>query len=172
MRIVPLILVGHGGVGKAFLQQIDAYAKRHGSEAQVRFLTAAVITSRRIARYAAEDGERDPDDWECVPRIAREAELLWGAPPVIVDATSEENVIVHRRWVDEGFTVVTANKHPLNCALQSFHHLTTAIDPRGHRSYWFEATVGAGLPVVRTIRELVETGDRIVRIDAVLSGTL
>lgn len=173
MRIVPLVLVGHGGVGKAFLQQIEAYAKRHGEAAPNRFLTAAIITSRRIARWGGQELERPHcHEWECVPQIAREAELKWGTPAVVIDATSEENGIAHLRWVDEGFTVVSANKRPLNGPLWFFRHLTNAIDPRGHRSYWFEATVGAGLPVIRTVRELVETGDRIKRIDAVLSGTL
>lgn len=171
MRIVPLILIGFGGVGKAFLQQIEAYARRHGDEASIRFLNAAIVTSRRVSKHAALEAERDPRDWECVPRIAREAETLWGAPPVIVDATSAPDA-PHLRWVEDGFTVVTANKLPLNDSLETFRRLTSAIDPRGHRSYWFEATVGAGLPVIRTVRELVETGDRIVRIDAVLSGTL
>jgi homoserine dehydrogenase len=172
MRLVPLILIGHGGVGKALLKQIDAYAERHGAEAPIRFLQAAVITSRRVSRHAAIDAGRDPGDWDGVARIAREAEILWSAPPIIVDATAAECGDAHLRWVDEGFTVVTANKRPLNGSLDAFHRLTGAIDRRGHRSYWFEATVGAGLPVVRTIREHVETGDRIVRIDAVLSGTL
>lgn len=172
MRLVPLILIGHGGVGKAFLQQIDAYALRHAADPPIRFLTAAVVTSRRIARHAALDAEREPDDWACVTRIAAEAELLYGQRPVLVDATAGVADVPHLRWVEDGFTVVTANKRPLNGTLEAFHRLTSAIDPRGHRSYWFEATVGAGLPVIRTLRELVETGDRVLRIDAVLSGTL
>lgn len=172
MRIVPLILVGFGGVGKAFLQQIDAYAARHAAPAPIRFLTAAVVTSRRIARHAAMETARDPEDWDCVARAASEAELLYGHRPVIVDATACANAEAHLQWVESGLTVVTANKRPLNGTLETFHRLTNAIDPRGHRSYWFEATVGAGLPVIRTLRELVETGDRVLRIDAVLSGTL
>jgi len=172
MRIVPLMIVGFGGVGRAFLQQIEAYARRHAEDAPIRFLKAAVVTSRRVARHDGTEVERDPGDWDCVARFAREAEILWGAPPVIVDATAADNAGAHLRWVEEGFTVVTANKLPLNGTLETFRRLTSAIDPRGHRSYWFEATVGAGLPVIRTVRELVETGDRVTRIDAVLSGTL
>ena len=172
MRIVPLILLGYGGVGRTFLQQIEAYGRQHPYGEPVRVLVEAVVTSKTLKRTGLPDAERDPSDWSSVTQLARDVSLRTGVSPVIVDATSADIDRAHLAWVREGFTVVTANKRPLTGEYEVFKTLTEAFDRRGHRSYWFEATVGAGLPVVRTLRELIETGDGLISIRAAPSGTL
>ena len=70
-----------------------------------------------------------------------------------------------------GFNVVLANKRPLAGSWASYTHLLKAAADAG-RTIRFEATVGAGLPVIDTHKKLAETGDRVLRIDGCVSGTL
>ncbi len=91
--------------------------------------------------------------------------------PVVVDVTSEETGPLLRTAIDRGFDVVLANKKPLAGSRDDYDRLVTAPAAAGRRVR-YEATVGAGLPVIDTFRKLDETGDRVLRIDGCVSGTL
>lgn len=169
MRTIPLLFIGSGRVGTALRGHLETYNSRSRA---LKFEVAAVVRSDRIE---LEDGtcraRPSSDAWESVIETAHE--LRRKRPEtVIIDVSDAKTRSTHLSLVESGFTVVTANKRPLSAAYDHFRRLTEALDGRGHHAYWFEATVGGGLPVIRTIRELVETGDRILRITATLSGTL
>ena len=169
MRIIPLLLIGCGRVGNALRGHLEAFNQKGG---KLKFQVAAVVRRDRIEFEDGSVRQRyTSEDWESILETAHD---LRGRNPetVIVDVSDARTTVVHLRLVESGFTVVTANKRPPAHSIETFRRLTEAVDGRGHRSYWFEATVGAGLPVIRTVRELVETGDRIVRLTATLSGTL
>ena len=70
-----------------------------------------------------------------------------------------------------GMDVVLANKRPLSGRKQQSDALLAAVE-RGHQRLLTEATVGAGLPIFDTFRKLVESGDRVLKIEGCLSGTL
>ena len=92
--------------------------------------------------------------------------------PVLVDVTSDETDDLLRAAVGHGFDIVLANKKPLAGSWASYERLLEqrARRPAGRCSY--EATVGAGLPIIDTFHKLVETGDRVLRIEGSVSGTL
>ncbi|HEY6099594.1 MAG TPA: hypothetical protein VIW03_09200, partial [Anaeromyxobacter sp.] len=75
------------------------------------------------------------------------------------------------RAARSGFDLVLANKRPLSGPAGEAERLRDAVSTSGRRLR-FEATVGAGLPVIDTFLKLVESGDRVLRIDGCLSGTL
>jgi homoserine dehydrogenase len=166
MRTVPLIVIGRGKVAKAFAARLSRYARRR-PPSDIRFQVVATLHRSGIILADGRKARRRPGDWSEVTALARAA-----TSPVFVDLSDADALEGHLEWVHSGFTVVTANKRPLAGSYEAFRRLTDALDPRGHRAYWFEATVGAGLPVVRTVRELVETGTRCIAIEAVVSGTL
>jgi aspartokinase/homoserine dehydrogenase 1 len=90
----------------------------------------------------------------------------------VVDATA--SVEVARRypaWLRAGAAVVTPNKQANTLGLDLYDHVRTAA-LAGEAPYLYETTVGAGLSVLSTLRDLVRTGDRVHRIEGVLSGTL
>ena len=97
-----------------------------------------------------------------------------GDPPgnlCVVDTTSAEMTEAHLACLRRGVPVVTANKKPItdrSAAYEEIRRLGRADRMR----YWYETTAGAGLPVVSTVRELVDTGDVVTRIAGCLSGTL
>jgi aspartokinase/homoserine dehydrogenase 1 len=71
----------------------------------------------------------------------------------------------------QGFDLVLANKKPLAGSAQSYERLLAAAAAAGRRIR-YEATVGAGLPIIDSHMKLVESGDRVLRIDGCVSGTL
>ncbi|HEX7664143.1 MAG TPA: hypothetical protein VF407_06530 [Polyangiaceae bacterium] len=157
-------LVGTGVVGKAFV----ALADRSGSGVDLAF----VANRRGIGRSGAELDAllalppREP------PRAIDDAtldELAAKEKPVLVDATAWEGAgALYRRALQRGIAVVSANKKPFAGPLEEWNAL--ADETRAPLLY--SATVGAGLPIVSTLQGLVSTGDKVTRIDCVLSGTL
>lgn len=91
---------------------------------------------------------------------------------IVIDATASEAVTErHARWLADGIHVVTACKLGQGTSLDRWREIRAAVDAAGAR-YGDSATVGAGLPLIRSIRELRAGGDRIHAIAGVLSGSL
>jgi homoserine dehydrogenase len=91
---------------------------------------------------------------------------------IVVDATASEAVAEkHALWLTRGVHVVTANKLGNGSTWSRAQAIAQAHTHAGTR-YGDSATVGAGLPLLRSIRELVRGGDRIHRVEGVLSGSL
>ena len=91
--------------------------------------------------------------------------------PILVDVTAEESGPLLEKAVAAGFDLVLANKRPLSGSRAGAERVERAVRSAGRRLR-FEATVGAGLPILDTYRKLVDSGDRIVKIEGCLSGTL
>jgi aspartokinase/homoserine dehydrogenase 1 len=91
--------------------------------------------------------------------------------PVLVDVTAEDTGDLLLAALARGFDLVLANKKPLAGPAASYRRLLDAAAAAGRRVR-FEATVGAGLPVLDTFRKLVESGDRVLRVEGCVSGTL
>jgi aspartokinase/homoserine dehydrogenase 1 len=91
---------------------------------------------------------------------------------VILDCTADEGVARHyAEWLKAGIHVVTPNKKANSGPLDYYESLKHARR-HGGSSYLYEATVGAGLPVISTLRDLRETGDKISSVEGIFSGTL
>jgi len=91
---------------------------------------------------------------------------------VIIDCTADASVASrYRDWLAAGLHVVTPNKKANSAAYGEYQRIQQARRAAGAH-YLYEATVGAGLPVIQTLRDLRETGDEIRRIEGMFSGTL
>ncbi len=91
---------------------------------------------------------------------------------VFIDCTADAKVAArYGEILPEYISVVTANKIACSSEYTYYQELKSIANERGVR-FMFETTVGAGLPIIRTISDLVLSGDRIFKIEAVLSGTL
>ena len=91
--------------------------------------------------------------------------------PIVVDVTSEDTADLLQTVAEQGFDIVLANKRPLAGPWDQYKGLFEA-SARAGRRIRYEATVGAGLPVIDTFRKLADTGDKVRRIDGCVSGTL
>lgn len=180
---VPVIILGAGNVGRALVKEITQCRPLHAERLRVR-LEVVILADRDGAVFEpaglTDDQLDDIVNWKASGRPLRQHEL--GAYQddlvALVDVAGEDGAIVVdltataetipalESALDRGYGAVTANKLPLAADLATFNRL---VD---HRRFRWEATVGAGLPVIVTLAGLVSTGDKVQRIEGALSGTL
>src|SRR4029077_19319631 len=92
--------------------------------------------------------------------------------PVLVDCTTSETLAAaYPRLFEAGFHLVTANKKA-NSASMAFYRELRRTANRWQRRFFYETNVGAGLPVIDTLKNLVKTGDEVIRFDGILSGSM
>ncbi|OIT24865.1 bifunctional aspartokinasehomoserine dehydrogenase 1, chloroplastic [Nicotiana attenuata] len=91
---------------------------------------------------------------------------------VLVDCTADSHIASqYYDWLHRGIHVVTPNKKANSGPLDQYLKMR-ALQRQSYTHYFYEATVGAGLPIISTLRGLLETGDKILRIEGIFSGTL
>ena len=176
---VYVFLAGPGRVGSELLRQI-AEAQPLVERGQRTSMVLAGLARRR--KVLIRDQGVDFDSWHAelaeTPATDTATEQLVSAAVncqaplrVFVDCTAGESVPrYYDRLLDGGVAVVTANKTGLAGPMTDYRRLVTGRSDRNR--IYYEATVGAGLPVVATVHNLVATGDVIARIEGILSGTL
>ena len=177
-----VVLFGFGRVGRALADQIAA-AQADSGVRVVGLLDRSgyVFEPRGISRRRLLDLARAKDAGALLARLggrsASAAEALTTmaghavSGPILVDVTSDESGDLLRAALGHGFNVVLANKKPLAGSADSCAQLMTDA-AAARRQIRYEATVGAGLPIIDTYHKLVDTGDRVLRIDGCVSGTL
>jgi len=91
---------------------------------------------------------------------------------VFVDCTASAQIAeLYGDLLENNVSVVAANKIATSSSYENYEYLKNLARKKGIK-YLFETNVGAGLPVINTINNLINSGDRILKIEAVLSGTL
>jgi bifunctional aspartokinase / homoserine dehydrogenase 1 len=176
---VSVGVVGPGLVGATLLDQIAGQAERLRRERKLDLRVRAVAGSGAmlldgagvdLARWRPRFQEaKAPTDLEAFARHVRGDHLPHA---LIVDCTASGEVAArYAGWLADGVHVVTPNKRAGSGPLDAFERLREAQRASGAR-YLYEATVGAGLPVIQTLRDLRETGDEIGCVEGILSGTL
>lgn len=178
-----VVLLGFGRVGRELADQIAAPANGQPAVRVVGLLDRSgyIFEPRGISRKRLLDLTKKKDAGALIsslggrPAAAAEALTTMAghavSRPIIVDVTSEETGDLLRTAIGHGFNVVLANKKPLAGPFASYSALVGSPANGGPRVR-YEATVGAGLPIIDTYHKLVETGDRVLRIEGCVSGTL
>jgi homoserine dehydrogenase len=167
-----LALLGTGVVGSAFVARYQRLRER-----ELALPALAWLANSRALHECHDAPDRALAAANAAPRRARalppwaENEAL-GRGDVVVDATASDSVADwHAEWLSRGVHVVTANKLGTGATVGRAHSIAVARGASGAR-YGDSATVGAGLPLLRSLRALVAGGDRIHRIEGILSGSL
>lgn len=174
---VNVLVLGRGTVGGALLAQVASERRVLDVRHDVDLRLAGVVDSRGawfdedgIDPVALRDELRVPDGKHTIDHLLER--LRWLPTPVLVDCTAEEGMErIYEAALVRGIHVVTANKKPLASATEARASLFSTAR-RAHRNLRYETTVGASLPVIETLQNLVRTGDRVHLIEGSLSGTL
>jgi aspartokinase/homoserine dehydrogenase 1 len=190
-RESKLTLLGFGQIGRALAAQLLSQEKHLREElgAEIRVIAIADRSGvkieeqgftpralRQLSRKKAAGGKlfdrHSPLTLEQMQSMMREE--LWLLPshrPILVDLTSDETAPLLQEALERGFHVVLANKKPLAVPQIEFDRLMQTARERG-LSLRYEATAGAGLPVLDTLAKLQEAGDPVETILGCFSGTL
>jgi len=168
---VTLGLIGPGRVGGALIGQLS-----HACTTPHRRPPLGLfgIASRSIMRLADHDIlveeclESTPTNLDA---FVTHLSAVATGPIVIADCTASDEVAGrYADWLSSGIHIVTPNKFAGSGPLERWCAIQRARAAGAHHRY--EATVGAGLPVINTLRDLIDTGDKLIAIEGMLSGTI
>ena len=171
-------LIGPGTVGRVLLAQIAGQVERLRTlnlDLRVRGIAGSTVCCSRRARSISSSGRNGwptPGRRSSSDKFVAHCQADYIPHTVIIDCTASAQVACnYRDWLARGIHVVTPNKKANSGALPAYRAIKEAARAAGTH-YLYEATVGAGLPVIQTLRDLRETGDDITRIEGIFSGTL
>ncbi len=172
-------VIGPGTVGRVLLDQLAGEQARLAREFKLDLRVRGIMSSRRMLlsdrgvdlaswKQQYESGATDAD----LARFIEHVQVDYLPHTVIIDCTADESVARHYAdWLAAGIHIVTPNKKA-NSAAMEYTESLRAARRQGGSHYLYEGTVGAGLPVIQTLRDLRETGDEIHSIEGIFSGTL
>ncbi|HYM60983.1 MAG TPA: aspartate kinase, partial [Thermoanaerobaculia bacterium] len=168
-RAIHLVIAGATGrVGSALVRQIESLPGQHID------LRVVVAANRRVTRLTLPGGKRDTPaevstEWAKTLDLLRHAKL---ARTLFIDCTaSAEVAALYPDLLREGIGIVTPNKIAGAGPLAEWRDLRK-LAREGGAVWRYETTVGAALPLLRTIGDLIASGDRLLEVQGVLSGTL
>ncbi|WP_218597714.1 bifunctional aspartate kinase/homoserine dehydrogenase I [Polaribacter sp. NJDZ03] len=173
-----LFVTGVGNVGERFLAQIHQQKKFLKENLKLSINVIGIANSRKMAfddngidlnnwKEALENGEATT--LESFHKKVKESNHI---NSVFIDNTANQQVSeIYEKYLRESISVVTCNK--IACA-SSFDNYKTLkqVSRKYNASFLFETNVGAGLPIIDTLKNLINSGDRVHKIQAVLSGSL
>jgi aspartokinase/homoserine dehydrogenase 1 len=177
---VNLFVLGRGTVGSQLIAQLAAQAEQLRTQHDIALRLVGVSSSSHIAFAPdgiAPEGAEAALEAATIPNDAQHlrdalTQLARLPLPVLVDCTAADGMeVLYEDAFALGIHVVAANKKPLTIAWQARQALLKAAR-RHHRAYLYETTVGASLPVIDTLVNLVRTGDEVRKIEGAFSGTL
>lgn len=178
-KTISIGLVGPGNVGATLLEQMAEQTAHLRQEFGLDLRVRAIATSTRMLlaeravdlrnwRSAIEESS-EPLDWE---RFRSHIQPDHIPHAIVVDCSASQEVANrYVDWLRSGIHVVTPNKRAHSGALAVWDELVQ-VSRRHNTHFLYETTVGAALPVIGTLRDLRQTGDEIVSIEGILSGTL
>ena len=177
-KVLNLFICGVGTVGGKLIEQIRSQYDELKERSRLKLNVVGIASSRNaifsrdgldLANYRELLKEAEPSD----PNKLRESVLGMNIfNSVFVDCTASKDVAeLYQTFLEHNISVIAANKIAASSDYGSYLKLKRTALARGVK-FRFETNVGAGLPIIGTINDLRNSGDRILKIEAVLSGTL
>jgi aspartokinase/homoserine dehydrogenase 1 len=177
-REVNLFIAGTGNVGKKLINQVISQLPILEERQHIRIVLAGICNSRKMLIKA--DGIQ-PEKWESLLDMGEKSAAtsfvdnmisLNLRNSVLVDVTAHQDYPGHyARILKKSMSVVACNKIAASDRFEKYRELNQLAISYNCK-FLFETNVGAALPVIGTLNDLIRSGDRIARIEAVLSGTL
>jgi aspartokinase/homoserine dehydrogenase 1 len=177
-KVLNLFICGVGTVGGKLIEQIRSQYEQLKEHSRLK-LTVVGVASSHNAIYS-----RDGIDLDNYRELLKQSEP---SDPqrlcdnilkmnifncVFVDCTASKDIAaLYQTFLDHNISIVAANKIAASSSYESYIKLKETALRRGIK-FLFETNVGAGLPIIGTINDLRNSGDRILKIEAVLSGTI
>ncbi len=178
-KTMSIGLIGPGTVGAALLRQLDKQRAKLEQEFNLDLRVRAIARSKKMMlgdRHIDIPGWEDAFEASAVPTDFDEFERHVNPEhlphAVIIDCTASEHIAArYADWLARGIHVITPNKKAFSGSYADYEALQSAAD-EGSSHYFYETTVGAALPIISTLCDLIYTGDEVRSIRGIFSGTL
>ncbi len=178
-KTMSIGLIGPGVVGAALLRQLQKQAGRLADEFNLDLRVRAIARSQTMLLG---DRRIDLANWQDqfessaidtdLEKFEQHVNPDHLPHAVIIDCTASEHIASqYAGWLSRGIHIITPNKKAFSGAYTDYQALQTAAD-QGSSHYFYETTVGAALPVIDTLCDLIYTGDDVRSIRGIFSGTL
>lgn len=178
-QVLNLFICGIGTVGSSLIEQIHAQQEKLKQERGLMLRIVGIANGHRA--YFTRRGidladfrkELEEKGIPSSPQILHDEIIGMNIfNPVFVDCTASPEIAgLYKDFLSHNIAVVAANKIAASSEYDIYAELKHIARLRGVK-FLFETNVGAGLPVINTINDLINSGDKILKIEAVLSGTL
>lgn len=176
---ITIAIIGPGTIGSCLLKQIAQTQQNLLDSQQLEIQCLAIMNSKKMI---LQDQSIELDDWPTqLNTDGKPADIealinfiLQHETPrkVIIDTTANPAIADHyQHWLKQGLHIITPNKFANSGDINYYQALRQTL-ANTHQHYYYETTVCAGLPVISTIQDLLHTGDQILCIEGVFSGTL
>lgn len=174
-----VFLMGIGLVGGNLLQQLQKQQEKLLKEKHLKIKLTGIANSRKMVfnrdgidiatfKETLENSEKVSS----LPGFVNEIKEMNIFNSVFVDCTASDQVAgIYKDVLRANVAIVTANKVAASSDYKNYSEIKKIAKQKGVK-FLFETNVGAGLPIINTLNDLVNSGDRILKIEAVLSGTL
>lgn len=179
-QTVSVGIIGPGVVGSALIAQVQDQLQSLRSDFGVDLRVRGIASSKTMLCGEPIDLETWREDMaagrgtEPMSLIGFADHIQSSSLPhaVICDCTASDLVSeFYETWLRQGIHIITPNKKA-NSGPLAYYNLMREAQRRLNTHFFYEANVGAGLPIVSTIRDLLRTGDQFLEIEGILSGTL
>lgn len=178
-QTISIGVIGTGLIGGTFLDQLKNQMETLRKEFKIDLRVRGVLNSKKMV--LSEKG-RSLENWRenlkengvqnDLDAFVTHVQADHFPHAVILDCTSSAELTGNYPvWLERGIHIITPNKKA-NTDTMAFYRTLRAASRATGRHYLYETTVGAGLPIINTLRDLVQTGDQVLKIEGVLSGTL
>ena len=177
-NVLNLFICGVGTVGGNLISQIHSQYEELKQSRRLKLNVVGISSSHNaifcregidLGNYREELAKSVPSD---INHLREEVIGMNIFNSVFVDCTASSEVAgLYQEFLDHNISVVAANKVAASSDYESYLKLKETALKRGVK-FLFETNVGAGLPIIGTINDLKNSGDKILKIEAVLSGTL
>lgn len=178
-QVLNVFITGVGNVGGSLLRQIEKQQEKLRKDKNLKINVVGIASSRKavfnkegldVARYKE---LLEESDFKVTPQgLVDEVIAMNLYNSVFVDCTASDDIAgLYHQLLEHNVNVVTANKIAASSSYPSYLRLKNTAREKDVK-YLFETNVGAGLPIINTINSLINSGDTILKIEAVVSGTL
>lgn len=179
VQVLNLFITGIGLVGKDLLEQIRKQQPNLLKDKSLRLNIVGVANSKKcLFRREGISLDHYEEELKASPLSASPAAIRDGIiqmnifNSVFVDCTASNEIAgIYKDLLNHNVSVVAANKIAASSAYDNYAELKRIARKRDVK-FLFETNVGAGLPIINTINNLINSGDKILKIEAVVSGTL
>lgn len=177
-KIINVILLGTGGVGKNLIHKIFKQKRK----LKTLGIKINIAVSANSKKYLIHQKNTNFQNWKlhfqesktkfCLQSILNLPKKKYLINPVLIDCTASQNIAdQYSKIIKKGFHIVTANKKSNTSSMLKYEKIRFNAH-KYNKNFFYETHVGAGLPVIQNLKNILKTGDKLISFQGILSGSM